>query len=364
MSKKVSTDFKEVNLDYYLYTALPVRFQDVSPSEFEDFIAHLFRENGYDQKQTGYSSDFGADLIVKQEGVKTAVQVKRYFELHKVGVSDINQVIGAQQYYQCDQAMMITTSSYTQAAKELAEAAKVILWDWHRLEKAISDTFLDGQQHQEYYQAYPVDIKATDSDVLKLEVINIDLPTGGEMVRGRIAMRLTNATDGHLKISCDLPTVITEKRYQFSALKFIDESFSSGILYANSTVDIICEFSQKQFPDYHRKDRILLPINLLQTQELLVLEQKLGDVKKECFLVTFYFGRLSPQYAQMILFRDEVLNRSAVGRQVVRFYYKAGSVAVRLLDEQPLVLHWIRPVVNLLVKIAGQTVGKSTKTND
>lgn len=361
MSKKVSTDFKEVNLDYYLYAALPVRFQDVAPSEFEDFIAYLFKENGYDQKQTGYSSDFGADLIVKREGVKTAVQVKRYFELHKVGVSDINQVVGAQQYYQCDQAMMITTSSYTPAAKELAEAAKVILWDWYRLEKAISDTFLDGQQHQDYYQAYPVDIKATDSDVLKLEVLSIDLPNGGEIVRGRIAMRLSNATDGHLKINCDLPTVITEKKYQFSALKFLDESFSSGILYPNSTVDVICEFSQKQFPDYHKKDRILLPINLLQTQELLVLEQKLGQVKKECFLVTFYFGRLSPEYARMILFRDEVLNRTAIGRLIVRSYYKVGSVAVSQLTDRPLLLSCLKPFINFVIKIASGVVGKSTQ---
>lgn len=361
MSKKVSTDFKEVNLDFYLYAALPVRFQDVAPSEFEDFIAYLFKENGYDQKPTGYSSDFGADLIVKREGVKTAVQVKRYFELHKVGVSDINQVIGAQQYYQCDQAMMITTSSYTQGAKELAEAAKVILWDWHRLEKAISDTFLDGQQHQDYYQAYPVDIKASDSDVLKLDILKIDLPNGGDMMRGRISMRLTNTTNGHLKINCDLPTVITEKKYQFSALQFIDESFNSGILYANSTVDIICEFSQKQFPDYHNKDRILLPINLLQTQELLVLEQKLGQVKKECFLVTFYFGRLSPEYAQMILFRDEVLNRSVMGRLLVRSYYKIGSGAVTLLADRPLLLRFIKPVISFLVKLAGGTVGKSLK---
>jgi hypothetical protein len=360
MSKKISTDFKEVNLDFYLYSALPVRFQDVSPAEFEDFIAFLFQENGYDQKQTGYSSDFGADLIIKRDGLKTAVQVKRYFELHKVGVSDINQVVGAQQYYQCDQAMMITTSSYTPAAKELAEAAKVILWDWHRLEKAISDTFLNGQQHQEYYQAYPVDLKATDSKMLKMEVMSIELPNGRDLERGKIAMRLTNLAEGHLKINCDLPTIITERKYQFSALRFMEESFSSGILYAQATVDIRCEFSNNQFTDYHPKDRILLPINLLQTQELLLLEQKLGQVKKECFLVTFYFGHSSPQYSQMILFRDEVLMKAVGGRMLVKTYYIFGAYLIRAFASRPQLLDPLKPLVQMLIKIASYTVGKNT----
>ena len=354
MNKKVSTDFKEINLDYYLYTAMPVRFQDVAPSEFEDFIAFLFKENGYDQKQTGYSSDFGADLIVKRDTVKTAVQVKRYFELHKVGVSDINQVIGAQQYYQCDQAMMITTSSYTPAAKTLAQKANVILWDWHRLEKAICDTFLDGQHHQDYYEAYPVDIKATDSDILKLEVTKIDLPNNLEMEPSRISMRLSNLTDGHLKISCDLPTVVTEGKYQFAALKFVEESFSSGILYAGATVDIICDFSPTQFADYHNKDRILLPIHLLQTQELLVLEQKLGQVKQECFLVTFYFGRRSSQYAEMILFRDEVLRRSIFGRALIRFYYCGGPYAIHLLEQRPWLIRVFQPCVKAVIDLASK----------
>ncbi|NND31604.1 MAG: restriction endonuclease [Saprospiraceae bacterium] len=359
MSKKVSTDFKEVNLDYYLYSALPVRFQDTAPSEFEDFIAFLFKENGYEEKQTGYSSDFGADLIVKRDGTKTAVQVKRYFQLHKVGVSDINQVIGAQQYYQCDQSMMITTSSYTPAAKELAQAASVILWDWHRLEKAICDTFLDGQAHQDYYQAYPVDIKATDSDLLKLEVMSIDLADGHENHTSKIAMRLTNMTDGHLKINCDLPTVITDRKYQFAAIKFCEESFSSGILYANASVDIITEFAATQFSDYHKKDRILLPINLLQTQELLVLEQRLGQVKQECFVVTFYFGRQSHEYAQMILFRDDVLARSWIGRLLVKSYYALGPRAIDLFSGRPKLTQAARPLIKFAINLASRTVGKT-----
>ncbi len=351
MSKKLSTNFKEVNLDHYLHSAIPVRFQGIDPSEFEDFIAHLLRLNGYEQVQTSYSADFGADIIVKKDALKTAVQVKRYFELHKVGVSDINQVIGAQQYYQCDQALMITTSSYTPAAKKLAESANVILWDWTRLEKAISDTFLDGQHHHDYYRAYPVDLTASDTDQFKLQIIEIELPERATDQPGRIALRLTNLTESHQKISCDLPIILTDKHFQFSAVKFCEESFTSGIVYGNATVELICEFSSRQFTDYDRKDRLLLPVHILQSQEYIVLEQRLGQVKKECFMVTFYFGRQSPEYEQMVAFRDLVLTRSYFGRACIKIYYKVGHVLVQCLHDKPLIIKSLRPIVAALVSV-------------
>ncbi len=351
MSKKVSTNFLEVNLDHYLHSAIPVRFQGIDPSEFEDFIAHLFRLNGYEQVQTSYSADFGADIIVKKDALKTAVQVKRYFELHKVGVSDINQIIGAQQYYQCDQALMITTSSYTPAAKKLAESANVILWDWNRLEKAISDTFLDGQHHHDYYRAYPVDLTASDTDQFKLQIMEIELPEKTSDEPGRITLRLSNLTESHQKVSCDLPIILTEKHFQFSAVKFCDESFTSGIIYGNATVELICEFSSRQFTDYDRKDRVLLPVHILQSKEYIVLEQRLGQLKKECFIVTFYYGRQSEEYDQMTAFRDSFLTRSYFGRAFIKMYYMIGHVLVQYLQDKPLIIKILRPVVTALVNL-------------
>lgn len=354
MSKKVSTNFLEVNLDHYLHSAIPVRFQGIDPAEFEDFIAYLFRLNGYEQVQTSYSADFGADIIVKKDGLKTAVQVKRYFELHKVGVSDINQVIGAQQYYQCDQAMMITTSSYTPAAKSLAESANVILWDWNRLEKAISDTFLDGQHHHDYYRAYPVDLTTSATDQFKMQIMEIELPESATDQPGRITLRLSNLTESHQKISCDLPIILTEKHFQFSAVKFCEESFTSGIIYGNATVELICEFSSRQFSDYDRKDRLLLPVHILQSQEYIMLEQRLGQVKKECFMVTFYYGRQSEEYHQMTAFRDLVLARSYFGRACIKMYYEIGHVLVQYIEYKPLIIRSLRPIVTALVSLFGK----------
>jgi len=361
MSKRATMNFKEVNIDNYLYSGILVRFQDTDPSEFEDFIAYLLQKIGYEKVHTSYSADFGADLIVKKDGIKIAVQVKRYFELHKVGISDIKQVIGAQQYYRCGQSLMITTSSYTAPAKELARSANVILWDWDRLQQAISDVFLDGQRHQDYFKAYPADISKIDTDLFKLEVMNIDTPTSSPATRSSISMRLTNQTEEHKKITCELPTLLTDGDLQYTALQFGEESFSTGIVYGNATVEIIVEFSQRQLSDYHRKDRILLPIHLLQSQEILVLEKKLGQVKQECFLVSFYFGRDSREYEQMILFRDDILMRSYLGRAMVHAYYFGGSRLVSILEEKPSVIQVLKPIVRAIISMAGMTVGKKSR---
>ena len=93
MIRKVTLDFKEVDVEEYLYPRIPVRFQGTDPRAFEDFIAHLFIVNGYSLKEASYSPDFGADLIVDYEGESTAVQIKRYHESHKVGAGG-NKAIG------------------------------------------------------------------------------------------------------------------------------------------------------------------------------------------------------------------------------------------------------------------------------
>src|SRR3954453_17808684 len=43
---------------------------------FEEFLATRFRRLGYDAKVTRYRGDYGADLVLSKDGVRTAVQAK------------------------------------------------------------------------------------------------------------------------------------------------------------------------------------------------------------------------------------------------------------------------------------------------
>jgi len=173
-------EFSEVDIQEVLKHSLPKRFQDISPTDFEGFIAQLFSDLGFDVEQTPYSGDFGADLIVRKFEKCTTVQVKRYADTNKVGVHDVNQIIGAKAYYKCDMSMIITTSDFTNPALRLIEEVNIKKWNWDDLHKNIRDTYLDGK---DIYAFFPELITNIEEGMLELEITKIDyniqMETGG-----------------------------------------------------------------------------------------------------------------------------------------------------------------------------------------
>lgn len=95
--------------------------------EFEQFLAAYFESEGYKVTVTGGTGDYGADLIIRRGGVKTAVQAKRYRS--SVGVAAVQQVLGAKGHYHTRNCMVATNSYFTKAAKKLARENGVRLWD-------------------------------------------------------------------------------------------------------------------------------------------------------------------------------------------------------------------------------------------
>ena len=102
---------------------------------FEKYLEVLFRKLGYKVERTRYIGDYGADLVVKKDGIKTVIQAKRY--KNNVGVKAIQEAVAAAGYYQCDAAMVVTNSFYTKQAQELARSNRVDLWDRNDLVKAL-----------------------------------------------------------------------------------------------------------------------------------------------------------------------------------------------------------------------------------
>ena len=86
-------------------------------------------------QRTRYVGDYGADLIVNKAGVKTVVQAKRYGKA--VGIKAVQEAVAAKGMYGCTEAMVVTNSTYTRAAIDLARANRVSLWDRDCLVKTI-----------------------------------------------------------------------------------------------------------------------------------------------------------------------------------------------------------------------------------
>ena len=97
----------------------------LSGTEFEEFLAGLFRAQGYAAELTAVTGDYGADLILSKDGRRIAVQTKRY--VGSVGVQAVQEALSGRAYYQCDTAWVVTTGAFTINARALAEKSGVKL---------------------------------------------------------------------------------------------------------------------------------------------------------------------------------------------------------------------------------------------
>jgi hypothetical protein len=121
----------------------------MSGVEFENFVAGLYRSRGFEAEVTRASGDFGADLIVAAKGGlrrsewdpksygsdgwsnRMAVQCKRYSGA--VGVNAVMAIIAGKGMYDCARTAVVTNSTFTAQARQLAEAHSVALIDGARL---------------------------------------------------------------------------------------------------------------------------------------------------------------------------------------------------------------------------------------
>lgn len=108
----------------------------MSGEEFEKFLKAHFTNLGYKVELTPVTCDYGCDLILIKDGIKSVVQAKRYTDT--VGIKAIQEIIGAMQYYRAQSAMVVTNSFFTTNARELADRSNVILWDRNILVEVMS----------------------------------------------------------------------------------------------------------------------------------------------------------------------------------------------------------------------------------
>ncbi|MDD2760037.1 MAG: restriction endonuclease [Methylomonas sp.] len=107
----------------------------LSGTEFEAYLAGLFRQHGYQVEMTPITGDYGADLLLTKDGKRIAVQAKCYSG--SVGVSAVQEALAGMAYYGCQSAWVVTTGNLTPNAIELANKSSVRLVDTTELGKLI-----------------------------------------------------------------------------------------------------------------------------------------------------------------------------------------------------------------------------------
>ena len=117
----------------------------VSGFDFEKLSKSLLEKNGFDNVEvTKASGDYGADVIAFRDGVKYAIQCKKFSS--PVGVKAVQEVIASKSMYHCHVGVVLTNNYFTPNAIKLAESNGILLWNKVKLDEMISNYELNNSK--------------------------------------------------------------------------------------------------------------------------------------------------------------------------------------------------------------------------
>ena len=96
----------------------------LSPIQFEELVADLWRRFGYAVELTARTRDGGRDIIALRKSeaeLRFLIECKRYSAEHKVGVALVRALFGVKTDEKATKAILATTSSFTASASALFE---------------------------------------------------------------------------------------------------------------------------------------------------------------------------------------------------------------------------------------------------
>lgn len=95
--------------------------------DFEHFCAAILRKIGYTVEVTPGSGDQGIDVIAIKDEIKYGIQCKCYSS--DIGNKAVQEAFAGKTFYKCHIGVVLTNRYFTRAAKELAEANGIVLWN-------------------------------------------------------------------------------------------------------------------------------------------------------------------------------------------------------------------------------------------
>lgn len=105
-----------------------IDIDEMDGATFEHFCADLLRVNGFtDVWVTPASGDQGIDITAEKADIKWCFQCKRW-KGTKVDGTTVAQTHTGKDLYGCDVAVIITTSTLTAQAQEVAKRVGVKIW--------------------------------------------------------------------------------------------------------------------------------------------------------------------------------------------------------------------------------------------
>lgn len=119
----IQVEFREVSVELISYLAShPKKMYELHPDKFEDLVAEIFRDKGYDVIKTPRRNDFGRDLLAYYKEpfgtILTLVECKRYADHRRIGPALVRNLYGVVEHEHASHGILATTSFFTQGARE------------------------------------------------------------------------------------------------------------------------------------------------------------------------------------------------------------------------------------------------------
>ena len=112
---------------------------DLSESDFQELCFQYFKSTYRKVEQIQMDKDSHLNFIlVNREGSRVAVQVKHKMESGKNVINnEINSLIEAKKIHNCTYAMVISTTDYTQDARDIAAEHKIAIYTYRWVENKV-----------------------------------------------------------------------------------------------------------------------------------------------------------------------------------------------------------------------------------
>ena len=121
----------ELELIEYL-SKNPNQLYEISPRKFEEFVAAIFKNHGFEVQLTPETRDGGMDIIAVHKSplignTISLIECKRYAPENRVGIGVVQRLLGNVIQQEAHKGIVVTTSFFTKDAIAVSNQSKNIL---------------------------------------------------------------------------------------------------------------------------------------------------------------------------------------------------------------------------------------------
>ena len=102
---------------------------EMEPQQFENAIAGLFRNLGFEVKQTPFSNDRGKDAVALKDGKKYLIECKRYDAKSTIGRRELQIFVAAMKEEHAERGFYVNTGRFANTAHKYAALENIELYD-------------------------------------------------------------------------------------------------------------------------------------------------------------------------------------------------------------------------------------------